>query len=490
MTEVPPQAFERHGRSPITNVGFVALIRVVPRVTGPLLTVAAARILQPTVYGGYVAAAAFAAIVTQFLENGVNLLIIRDVAKGAWSSANLVVGALLLKAALLMPVLAVAVLGARGLGFDKDVRFLLYLIVLAIVIGTIGNIFDSILQGHQRMDLQAIAVAALSFATLAVSLLGLAKGLGAVSLGLGLIAGNTAYTAVAVVAALKMDKTLTKLRLTGPFARYFLRQSLGFTAGFAASPLYSRGDTVIIARLRGLTAAGLYGVAYSGMLFVSLPAEIVRTAFYPHIGKLSGREAARARSALSQLLRYLTLLGLPAGTVLVVAGPELVRFFFGTRFNDAGGAVQLLGVAIPFIYANKALEAALLIEARMRAFSVIAIGSLATNIAANLLLVPPWGFDLGIRGAAISMLISEVVYLVMAGASLGSGIWLPHLSTFIRGMAAAALVLATLLLSLSRLGLVPTLALGGLTYALAAKLFVLFPEAERMLQTRLRRGLT
>src|ERR1700694_511244 len=120
----------------VRNVRFVAVLRVLPRISNPVLTLTAAHLLRPNLYGEYVTAMAFVAILSQYVDNGLNQFLVRDIAVRRNPLSNYVWSAIILKAALVIPVMGLMFVLAKGLRYDGGTIALIVVISCGLFLGS------------------------------------------------------------------------------------------------------------------------------------------------------------------------------------------------------------------------------------------------------------------------------------------------------------------------------------------------------------------
>jgi O-antigen/teichoic acid export membrane protein len=182
-----------------------------------------------------------------------------------------------------------------------------------------------------------------------------------------------------------------------------VRAGLRFTAVEGLFVAYFALGGALIAAMRPAIDAGTYRVAFSfvvaaAVVPVALNADVLRVRLW----RLTGDERTQA-------LRRAVLLT-AAAAVVVTLGFELLggvaeRLFFGTKFIAAIAVIRILGVAMPFHYANSVLSNMLVGAGRIGTVIRVQMAMLVTNLVGNLVLIPAHGP----KGAAIAAVITEVV---------------------------------------------------------------------------------
>jgi O-antigen/teichoic acid export membrane protein len=186
-------------------------------------------------------------------------------------------------------------------------------------------------------------------------------------------------------------------------ARKLLRAAPMLTAAGAVQILQSRVDWVLVALMTSYSALANYAVANKGVeVFVLLGANFGRTALPWLVGGWSGARINRS----VQILIAVSGLG---GATMVVAGSELVRVTFGSKYPLAQSVIPILGVLAPALVLSQVIQFGLF--ARGDAGWVVVAGTMALfgQIGVDIATIP----SSGIRGAAFGMAAFAAVQVVM-----------------------------------------------------------------------------
>lgn len=199
-------------------------------------------------------------------------------------------------------------------------------------------------------------------------------------------------------------RTKERIRLTW----YTLfRKSVTFNIYPFVINLYDRIDVLLLSKLAGDYATGIYGAAYRPLGTVQLLPYGVLYSLLPALSRGDWRVAERER-----LERAMGLL-LSAALVIVLAtmifADTLVPLLLGARFAEAAVALKILIWAVILRYLNYALNSGLLAAKRERVFIVTSSVCLAVNLIGNLILIPVFSW----RAAAALTIGTELVVLIL-----------------------------------------------------------------------------
>jgi O-antigen/teichoic acid export membrane protein len=185
-----------------------------------------------------------------------------------------------------------------------------------------------------------------------------------------------------------------------------VKKSAVFNVYSLIGNLYDRFDVVLLSKLAGDYATGIYSVAYRALNMTQVVGYGVLYSLLPALSRNAMRrvEQRRLERALGLLLSVAFFILL---ATIVFARPA-VALVLGPQYADSAKALKILIWSVLFRYANYALNIALLAAGRERVFVATSLTCLAVNLAGNLLLIPRFGW----QAAAAMTIVTEVVLLV------------------------------------------------------------------------------
>ena len=197
----------------------------------------------------------------------------------------------------------------------------------------------------------------LRFAAIArAELLSYALGYGIVGVGLG-IAGAGAWALVGAEIAKSGVKALMmlsdvpaarRLRVHRGALGDLLHFGSGYTAGALTTYAVAQGDNVVVARVLGASALGIYGRAYELML---VPAQaigmLLDKVLFPALSRVQD-EPDRLRLAYRRVTALVALLVMPLSAAAIVLAPELIVVLLGPAWASAIVPFQILALGMYF----------------------------------------------------------------------------------------------------------------------------------------------
>ena len=202
---------------------------------------------------------------------------------------------------------------------------------------------------------------------------------------------------------------------------------------------YANIDTIILGATRSAEDAGLYSAPYRTFLVFNVVAVFAAYALLP---SLSRRAAAGtvpvAGGPLVDALSALAAYGVAVVGLAELAGADLLSFLFGAEFASMEETFVLLTVGVAWYSVGYPAGYSLIADDRNKLFLAGAGAAGVTNLALNLVLIPPFGpIGAGVA-TAVAFGVASCVWLVARGlAVVAARVLVPALGVATIGAVAA-----------------------------------------------------
>jgi O-antigen/teichoic acid export membrane protein len=422
------------------------------------------RVLGETGNGRYAFAVVTWLLIKTISDFGLGVLATREVAlrpdlAGLWLGAGTTLRLMVLVG--LLPAVVALLAGYLTIGgLAGETALAVILLVISIAPGAAGDAATAVFNARERMEMPALVTV-------------LSTGLKIVLAGLALAAGGGVIGLAAVSLVVNTVSGLVLWRLVRPLApevrwwpggtqaRQWLVVAWPLLLNSLLINLFFRLDAYILQSSRGEGELGLYDAAYKFINFTLIVPPYLTLALFPSLARQAKHDPAALRRTLRLAIGYLVMLALPVAVATTALADWLIWLLAGPAFLPGSAtALRVLIWFLPFSYVNGIVQYALIALDRQRAITSAFAAVVIFNLAANLMLVPTYGYV----GAAAVTVASEIVllgpllYVTRLGLgrlALGAAVWRP--------LAAGAVMIATAVLAG---GLGPWLAviMGGAAY--------------------------
>ena len=208
--------------------------------------------------------------------------------------------------------------------------------------------------------------------------------------------------AVASIVFLLMFRTHDRIHLEW---RPLLKKSVIFNIYAFVGNLYDRLDVVLLSKLAGDYATGVYSAAYRPLNTLQLVPYGILYSLLPAFSRnpRGVEERRRLERATGFLLSAAFAVVL---ATMAFAGPA-VRLLLGQRYAESAIALKILIWAVILRYVNFGLGVRLLAGGHERVFVATSLVCLGVNVIGNLVLIPIYSW----RAAAVLTIVTEAVLL-------------------------------------------------------------------------------
>jgi O-antigen/teichoic acid export membrane protein len=332
----------------------------------------------------------------------------------------------------------------------------------------------------EKMRYEALAVGVQEAVFLVLAAGALIFDLGAVGVMAAYLASRIVGFAIAwLIVAVRFEIVIVPRWRAGSFAP-LIRRSMPFALDDALSLAYIRIDTILLGIIVGAHAVGLYQSATNLVLYLNILPRMLNLSMYPRMSRAWPARVAELRQLLDSSLLILGAVAVPITVGSLLLAPRIFGVMYGSRFEEAVLAYQLLVPIIPLRMLGNSLGTALTAADRQTQ-RTIAVGiAAAVNVSLNLALIPSWSFF----GAVVATLVTEtglfVAYAVMLRRVAGATC-LP-IAIGVPGLACLPLAGAVVVFAAAPLAVV--IGIAGLAYVVALYAIVALASRERMLRPR------
>jgi O-antigen/teichoic acid export membrane protein len=247
-----------------------------------------------------------------------------------------------------------------------------------------------------------------------------AIGIGLAALGWGvwaLVAAHLAQVTIRAAILLRAAPPLLRSRPTWASFKDLMGYGVGQSIGRMGIILANQADNLVVGRWLGAVALGLYSRAYQLMSVpTGLLGDVLDKVLFPTMARVQD-DPRRLASAYLQGVACVGLMTLPAGVVVAVLAPELVRVAFGSRWDALVPPFQVLVLGMMFRMSSR------MSESLARATGRVYRRAWRQWLYAALVFMAAWiGRRWGVTGVAFGVLGALFMnYLLMAQLSLSVG---------------------------------------------------------------------
>jgi O-antigen/teichoic acid export membrane protein len=398
----PAEAHQISGSKLLSGAASLSASQVARRAFRTAFLLLAARVLGPEVFGLYVLLLTVTEILALVSGGGFGDYLTREVAKNPKLAAQLLFRITQLRLVYLMFLAAILIPGLSLLKYSPSVLVNAALLSLTLLPRAVVESSQGIIRAMHRFVSVFWIEMLQGTVLLGAGAFLLFQGRGLRGIIWAEISSVLLGAAVALPVALRLSPDRAQ-EVSG------WRQRIRETFAFNLYPLivntYDRVDVILLSKLVGNTAVGIYSLPYRAFAALSiLPSGIMGT-LLPSLARSSWGQDERKRCGMTMQLLYAAALFLILGTLLLA--DTAVHFVLGRDYQGSAIVLKILVWATVPTFLNSALNTFLLARKKERVFLLTASICTVVNVTANLLLIPRYSY---IAAASVTIL-TELVLL-------------------------------------------------------------------------------
>ena len=386
------------------NGAALAVGGVVAQLAFTLLEILIARELGAEAYGVFVTAYAVTVLAGFLMELGTAWWTIQEGSRDH-DRIPMLLGSGLTVNAVMFTILYLALAATVSvIAANPVMTFLLVILPYGLVL-TVQNGLASVYSSYQTMHVNALFQGLAPITILAIYLIFSIDDISLANAGLAYVVGGGIVTGVWFAVTLRKLRPRVSLRNI----RATLASSYQYGLSGILGQLYYKTDVVMLTIIAGPREAGIYAAAFKLVELVHKVAILSVRVFAPAVFKASRDSQKTFQTLASLMTRSLAVAGLLSGVITFIMAEELILFMFGENFAASVPVLRVLAGVMGTICMMVALQL-LLSSIDLHFQRVASLGvALATQIAANAILIPKFGA----QGAAAATLFSGVLLILM-----------------------------------------------------------------------------
>lgn len=380
------------------------------------------RYLGPNDFGVYAYVISVVALFAVPSTLGLDSVVVRELSRSGRRSGFVLGTALALRVA--AAVASITLLALVVWSIESDLRTRTAIVVLSLsLLFQSANIIDLWFQSQMssRYVVWARGIVTLIFASTQMALILAGAPLLAF---VGLLVLQSILTAAGLVYAYVRVANPSRWTARLDVARAILRESWPLLISGASIAIYMRIDQVMLGRMVGAEAVGIYGAAAKlAELWYFLPAALATSAYPKMVARRESDPCGSMAASMQALYDSVALVSYLIIIPVAVTSPWLIRLVFGEAFTGSTPILRIHIWALLFVAIGVVRSKWMVAEERTKPAMFTSVIGAIMNVGANALLIPRFE---GI-GAAWSTLASYAV-----AAYLTSALWAPLRPTFIQ----------------------------------------------------------
>lgn len=389
----------------VKNSSVLFISSLFQRLMGLIVIVILARYLGAEVFGRYSFIIVFALMVDTIMCYGIDVLMIREIARNQSNGNNIFKNTLSFKIILIPVSIAVTFGALQFINLTEQMKYLILLLVFFQIFYGLNKTFCSFFSAYEQLEY--VALIDIIFSALKTLLI-----LTAVLLDLKLkyiVFGiSSSYFAVFFVAIIIYHYKFYSIsfEMDWKWLKENFNNSIWFILFVIISGYYWKIDQLIITKILHYEKTGIYSAAF---MFIDLSIAISLpyfTSVYPLISRTYLQNTNNYKLLLDKSYKYLIMISFPLPFMGLFIMDEVIQLVFGPFFSEAAYIGKIFLFAIPFILIQSFMLRTVFSARKEKSIFLVTALIIIVKVLLNYLLLETFG----IMAAAFIMILVEILY--------------------------------------------------------------------------------
>jgi len=373
-------------------------------IIGFLSTIYFAHAVGASVLGGYFLFLAYISIISLVTDGGFGGAAIKRISEGEEQDAYF--SAFIVLRSVFVTLVVAGLIAFRSYFVDLNEAGIFIWLILALIVGILGGVVQSGINGCGKIGISATAGFINSFSRIIVQVIAIFMGYGVAGLAGGFVVG--------VVVS-----SIVQLRF---FDLHFVRFRWGHIKSLSTFSfwvflisgggiVFSTADTVMIGYYLGNADVGVYRIILQFTLLASFTTIALGSTLYPKVSRWGKTgDIGLIEKSLSSAFTYSLVLAIPMFVGGFLLGDKLLYYLYGAEFGQGYMTMVVLFIMQIVNIFSFFFTTYLTAMDHLKDIFKIAVVSVTANIILNASLIPL----IGILGAAIATLVTMGLNAVLA----------------------------------------------------------------------------
>jgi len=454
------------------NTGIVIAGDVIFRIISLFIIIYLARYLGTVGFGKYSFVFAYLAFFGIISDLGFQTILVREMARDESNASKLIGNAYVIRLILTMLAIVLSMVVITLMSYPVDTTTYIYIAAFTLLFMSFSDLYATIFQANLRMEYNIIAK--LTFKVLSAALIFWI-----------IFSHGTLMQVMIVMVFSEMVKTLINFLFSRKFVRpqfeidfslwkYLFKESMPIALSNVIWIIYYQIDMVMLSPMMGDAAVGIYSAAHK--LFE--PFSLIPHAFMISLFPIMSSSFKSSKDRLMRIYKlsfgYLLIIALPIAIGTALLSEKIILLVYGTPFADSATALQILILALVFIFVNSVLMY-ILTSMNKQKLNTLSTGLCAiVNITLNLILIPILSYN----GAAIATVVTYAVLFAASFYFVSKYLQVLPIHKILVKPVISGLMMATFIFYFIDLNIFLLVLLAGIVYLLALLVLKTFSKED------------
>ena len=390
------------------NMSWLLISQIIASVCGFIWTILMARYLGVYNYGILGFALSFTGLLAITVDFGISIHIVRDISTNNNVAAKYLGNAIPLKSIFSIFTLIIALIILILLKTDELTITVTLLFIIEMIIKSVIGLLNGTFQAFEEGKYQGIGNTILNLILFAFILISIFTDLGLIGISISYILANL-IALLYEFYVLRKNIIKPKFELDKQFCKKITMLSLPFAVGTILYTIYYSIDVVMLTKLVGEYATGIYNASYKLISVLTLFYSVYTAVIFPVMSKFFKNDGKMLTISFEKSVKYLMLIMIPLALATMFYSTDIIQFIYGEEYNQAASVLSILIWTVCLLFVNGACNT--LLNASHHEITVTKIYGIAAifNVVLNFIMIPSFTYN----GAAITTVLSDLLIMIL-----------------------------------------------------------------------------
>ena len=390
------------------NMSWLLISQIIASVCGFIWTILMARYLGVSNYGILGFAVSITGILAIIDDLGISAHIVRQVATDNESAPKYLGNIIPFKVILGVINLIVTPIILILLNLDEYTIFITLLFTIEIIFKSYTNSLFGVFQAFEKGKYQGIGNILMNISTFLFILIAIYADLGLVGISISYILANL-LSFIYAYYVLNKHIVKPKFEFDWEFCKKITLLSLPFAVTGILYTIYYSIDLVMLTKLVGNYANGIYNATYKLIAVLNLFYSVYTAVIFPVMSKFFKNDKKLLIISYEKSIKYLMLAIIPIATGTVFYSLDIIQLIYGHEYDAAASVLSILIWTVCLLFISGASNT--LLNASHKEVTVTKIYAIAAvfNVILNFIMIPYFSYD----GAAVTTVLSDILIVVL-----------------------------------------------------------------------------
>nr|WP_296866665.1 flippase [uncultured Methanobrevibacter sp.] len=389
-------------------MSWLLVSQIIASVCGFIWTIVIARYLGVSDYGIMGFAISLTGILGFTLDFGISTHIVRHIATDINSAPKYLGNAIPLKSIFAIVTLLFTLIILILMKSDELTITITLLFTIEMIIKSFIGIINGSFQAFEEGKYQGIGNTILNILLLIFILISIFSDLGLYGITFSYILAN--FIAL-IYEYYVLNKLIfkPKFELNKAFCKNITLASIPFAVGAILYTLYYSIDVVMLTKLVGNYATGIYNATYKLISVLNLFYGVYGAVIFPVMSKFYKNDKKLLTVSFEKSIKYLMLIIIPLALATMFYSTDIIHLIYGHEYDAASSVLSILIWTVCLLFVNGACN--YLLNSSHKEVTVTKIYGIAAlfNIILNFIMIPYFSYD----GAAITTVLSDLLIMIL-----------------------------------------------------------------------------